>query len=133
MRAKIRRLHALCRHLRPALPVEEERRGDIGEDPLAPLLPPPPALHPAPQKDQGSITSVQKAVHARRPRLALFPAPHLGGIDCLAPDQDAAGPDLDLGLNPDPRHGHHPHGPAIRDGEMFTAAESPGGSGGNMR
>lgn len=66
----------------------------------------------------GSITSVQRVVHGRRPRLAPFPAPHLAGTGCHAPDRDAAGPGLDLGLSPGPRHDHHPHGPAVH--AMFT-------------
>ena len=119
-----------------------------------PLPPPPPALHLPLQKDKskhllfimfsfslcpsslcvtpnsqtaclaGAVTSVQRAVHARRPSLALLPARPLGTTGCLAPVQDTAGLDPDRGpgpgLGPHPGHDHHPHRFAVGGWETFT-------------
>lgn len=66
----------------------------------------------------GAVTSVQRAVHVRRPLPALHPAA-TGGPTL---DQDSAGQDPDLGpsLGPHPDPDHHPHGFAVGSGEMFT-------------
>lgn len=64
---KTGRLHALCQHLHPAPPAEEERRGDTGEDPLA--LTPAPALAPRHRPPLAPRPALQKG---RGTNLLLF-------------------------------------------------------------
>lgn len=147
---KVVQPHALSLHLHPAPLTEGGRGADIVDDPLtltpapAHVAPPPhhlplPAQHLALQKDGGFITGVQRAVRVRRPPAAPFPAHPLGATDCLTPHRDAADQDPDRGHGPGPRPGprpdpgHHPHAFPASSGKMFTAAESPGGSGGSTR
>lgn len=68
----------------------------------------------------GAVTSVQRAVHARRPSLALPPARPLGTTGCLALVRDAAGLDPDRGLGLGPHPDPHPHRFAVGGWEMFT-------------
>lgn len=136
VQVKTKRAHAPSLRLHPALLAEGERRGDIGEGllgqiPAAALSPPrhrvpPSVLHLALQKDKRFITSVQRAVHVPHAPHAQCPAPHLGTTGCLTQGVADQGPDLGPPLGPD----HHLRGFAEGGGEMFTAAESPGG---NMR